>query len=414
MVKPKLWIDAPTGFSAEQFAAALVGLGLPESQFLQVMRATGSLFGVFDAHLHVQFLSDDQIGYALHLTSLSEVKPLSPEEAAQHLDVALSQAGVKSPYADFARRALAMFRRAKPEIASPPMPNETISLPVIGRAHTPYRHKAPYQPRSENEADGLFYIQIAPQYVPALQSLATFRQIFVLSYLDQALSPELTICPPWKDTDERFGTFATRTPNRPSPIGLTRVALREIQGSRVFTGPLDLFDGTPILDIKPFILSIDGPNPQEDANDGWLDGSDHLKLHQMGVAHRHSVSAAGTDEPHRFIAVLTGIAWGLQYFQISPGALGCEQPFRFDPKLLPGIGAVLAGCDLPLQPIVDSVHQITVEGAAILAGLDVKLAVADHQRILERDGYGFDGTVGETQAALRLSLTAISKDQKTC
>jgi len=57
--------------------------------------------------------------------------------------------------------------------------------------------------------------------------------------------PETTVCPPWKDNDKRYGTFATRSPNRPSPIGLTRVKLHRLEGERIYTGPLDLFDGTP-------------------------------------------------------------------------------------------------------------------------------------------------------------------------
>jgi len=289
-MKPALWIDASAGITGDRFAAALIGLGTPERGLIQAIKDAGEGLGILDAHTHIEFLPDERVAHRLHLTTLEKLNPLPSEDVTTALERTLVQANVTGSYADFAQQSLAILRAAEALINSPlpPAPDKTVSLPVIGTAHTPYQDKAPYQPQPENIGDGTFYIQIAPQYRPAVHSLETFSHIFVLSYLDRALEPELTVRPPWKDSSERYGTFATRSPNRPSPIGLTRTRLIRVEGNRIITGPLDLFDGTPILDIKPFIQSLDGMGKEDDAgNDGWLEGSDHLELHRLGIPHAH-------------------------------------------------------------------------------------------------------------------------------
>ena len=126
-------------------------------------------------------------------------------------------------------------------------------------------------------------------------ALETFTHVFVISYLDRSHGYVLRVRPPWREDHAQYGLFATRSPNRPSPIGLTQARVLRVEGNRVITSPLDLFDGTPILDLKPLIRSPDGepPEPQEAAdvgNDGWLAGSDHLELHRR---RRQSCGCAG-------------------------------------------------------------------------------------------------------------------------
>ena len=74
-----------------------------------------------------------------------------------------------------------------------------------------------------------------------------------------------------RNTGETFGVFATRAPTRPNAMGLSRVRILGIEGTKVRFAGVDLLDGTPILDIKPFIPGIDVPAEGTDVRAGWLD-----------------------------------------------------------------------------------------------------------------------------------------------
>jgi len=94
----------------------------------------------------------------------------------------------------------------------------------------------------------------------------------------------MTVIPPWANRIQ-VGLFASRTPLRPNPIGLSIVQLREIRSNRIYTSNLDVFDGTPLLDIKPYIRDLDS---KTEANCGWIDDlpdRDHLTLHIRGIPH---------------------------------------------------------------------------------------------------------------------------------
>lgn len=374
MMKPGLWIDLKAGISGDRLAAALIGLGAPEQGMVQAIRSAGEEIGLLDVHSHIEFLPDETLAYQLHLIPLQQLQPFLMEEAPAALESALKRAGVSGPYADFAEQVLAILRVAESGVnrSVPPVPAKTVSLSIIGAAHTPYQHKAPRQPKPENLSDGAFYIQIEPQYVAAVQSLETFSHIFILSYLDRALEPDMTLRPPWKVSSERYGAFATRTPNRPSPIGLTRAQLRYVKGNRIYTGPLDLFDGTPILDIKPFIRSLDGMDDRDDpGNDGWLEGSDHLELHRLGVPHSHPGGAGYLEQPRILIAILAGVAWGLQFLEVDLSSVVCISPLSTgsEAALELTTRSILERHKIPLQAEMVPNELVTPDGAAILAAL---------------------------------------------
>jgi len=395
-MKKILLIDTRAGISADRFAAALIGLGVSEREMVQAIKAAAEDLGMLDAHTHIEFLPDERVAHRLHLTQLGDKKTLLCEDILPALEHALTQAGVTGPYADFARRTLAILREATPQPSSSP-PAKSISLPIIGTAHTPYQHKAPYQPQPENVGDGAFYIQVEPQYTAATQSLETFSHIFVLSYLNKALDFELSVRPPWKDEDKRYGTFATRSPNRPSPIGLTRVRLHRVEGERIYTGPLDLFDGTPILDIKPFIQTLDSVADEEDAdNDGWLEGSDHLELHRLGIPHTHPGGSGTLTQPQTLIAVLAGIAWGLQRLGVDLGSAVCTSPVNTGPEYALELTAqsILEKHEIPHQTGTTSGELVTLDGAAILAALSPKyVAAEDMPAEGKRTAYGLGGQI---------------------
>jgi tRNA (adenine37-N6)-methyltransferase len=164
-----------------------------------------------------------------------------------------------------------------------------IRLDPIGFIRTPYKEEAPYQP--EPDQKGEFYIELKEEFELALNGLNEFKYIYIIYYLNQLNEDiKLMISPPWSKNKE-VGLFASRTPVRPNPIGLSVVQIKEIKGNRVYVSGLDAFDNTPLLDIKPY---IDGLDSKIDANYGWVDMEDgseddieHLKLHINGIPHEH-------------------------------------------------------------------------------------------------------------------------------
>ncbi|MBN2048638.1 MAG: tRNA (N6-threonylcarbamoyladenosine(37)-N6)-methyltransferase TrmO [Anaerolineaceae bacterium] len=158
------------------------------------------------------------------------------------------------------------------------------SFEYIGQIHTPYTDKVPYQP-VEDDAQS-FWIELNPQYQAGLDQLATFKYIYVIFHIHSLTHPpSMTVKPPWADGVE-VGVFASRSPNRPNPIGLSVVRIKKIEGCVITVSGLDVFDGTPLLDIKPYIKDLDN---KPDANLGWVDRAkaDHLKLHADGIPHQH-------------------------------------------------------------------------------------------------------------------------------
>ena len=134
----------------------------------------------------------------------------------------------------------------------------------IGFVTSPY--KAPGDvPRglgAKHDADGV--LKILPEFAPGLTDIDGFSHLFVLWEFDRSQSFELLGTPP---SDNRpHGVFATRSPYRPNPIGLTVVELLRRDGTALHVRGIDMLDGTPILDIKPYLSSV----PPEKLRRGWL------------------------------------------------------------------------------------------------------------------------------------------------
>jgi len=112
-------------------------------------------------------------------------------------------------------------------------------------------------------------LELDPSIVPevALADLAGMERIWVLSLLDRGgtFAPEVT--PPRGPRTKR-SLFSTRSPDRPNPIGLSAVELVRIEGTRLHVRGIDLLDGTPILDLKPYLAYADS---FPDAKAGWVD-----------------------------------------------------------------------------------------------------------------------------------------------
>ena len=107
-------------------------------------------------------------------------------------------------------------------------------------------------------------LEILPEYEEGLTDIEGFSHLFVIWMFHKSDRVELLGKPP---TDDRpHGVFATRSPYRPNPIALTVVELLRREGFRLYVRGLDMLDGTPILDIKPYLSSV----PPEKLRRGWL------------------------------------------------------------------------------------------------------------------------------------------------
>lgn len=126
-------------------------------------------------------------------------------------------------------------------------------LKFIGVARTPFkdRNSAPRQGRFSSE---ISEIEIFPEFAPGLEGIEKFQHLIVLYWMHLAEREKLRAKTP---QGEERGVFATRSPNRPNPIGLCLVELLELRGNKLIVRWLDAIDGSWILDLKPFVREID-------------------------------------------------------------------------------------------------------------------------------------------------------------
>jgi tRNA-Thr(GGU) m(6)t(6)A37 methyltransferase TsaA len=140
-------------------------------------------------------------------------------------------------------------------------------LKPIGTIHTPFASKdeAPIQGAFHPEHEGT--VEVFPEFAEGLEDIDGFTHLILLYEFDRAASVEMR-----RTTflsDEPHGLFATRHPARPNPIGLTVVRLLSRQGANLDVGGIDVLDGTPLLDIKPYIPRFDS---FPEASEGWFEG----------------------------------------------------------------------------------------------------------------------------------------------
>ncbi|MGD9001289.1 MAG: tRNA (N6-threonylcarbamoyladenosine(37)-N6)-methyltransferase TrmO [Anaerolineae bacterium] len=145
-----------------------------------------------------------------------------------------------------------------------------ITYKPIGVIHSPFKEPkgTPIQPPSAEGVAGT--VEVFPEYVEGLMDLDGFSHIILLYHFHLSRTSSLRV-KPYMD-DEVHGVFAMRGPSRPNPIGLSIVRLVRVEGPVLHIRDVDIVDGTPVLDIKPYV-------PQFDARDveriGWLDEQVH-------------------------------------------------------------------------------------------------------------------------------------------
>lgn len=144
---------------------------------------------------------------------------------------------------------------ARKKAASPAKSRPQLRPIGVIRSTIKDRSKAPMQ-GSEGAPDA--WLEIHPFAAEALERLRTGDEIIILTWLHRARRDVLKVYPRSSRRLGLHGVFATRSPDRPNPIGLHRVTIRKISGSRLRVGPIEAIDGTPVVDIKPVLPGCSG------------------------------------------------------------------------------------------------------------------------------------------------------------
>ncbi len=152
-----------------------------------------------------------------------------------------------------------------------------ITFRSIGVIHSPHTiaEKTPIQPSFAAGIPGT--VEVDPAYAEGLADLDGFSHVWLVYLFDRTGAPRLTVKPFLEDVPH--GVFATRAPCRPNPIGLSLVRLTGRDGGTLHVEDVDILDGTPLLDIKPYVGPFDR---RDDVRCGWLDQINEQDAQQRG------------------------------------------------------------------------------------------------------------------------------------
>lgn len=145
---------------------------------------------------------------------------------------------------------------------------------VIRSEHT-IAQETPIQSIYAKDCQG--WVEIFPEYTEGLRDLDGFSRIYLIYHFHQAESVKLIVKPFLQDVEH--GIFATRAPCRPNAIGLSVVELLRRDGNVIHLNGVDILDGTPLLDIKPYTAKFDRFEP---SRNGWQDEIDEETARQRG------------------------------------------------------------------------------------------------------------------------------------
>ncbi len=284
-------------------------------------------------------------------------------------------------------------------------------LNIIGKVHN--SGNVPIQPIKQKDN---VYIDIFPEYAEGTEDLTEFEYIWVISYLHKSKGYKLTVIPPWDKKAIPRGVFSSRSPNRPSAIGLSRVKINKIERNeeyvRIFIDGIDLINETPILDIKPVIGRLDHVN----TCDGWIVDKNHIELHKKGIPHLHK-DVGHLHEAADIIFDILAPFYFLQQLQIKQfrvlypvyvgdGSISFSHGTFNIPA--PATSRILEDHNIPWDYGPENYELLTPTGAALLATL-IKYGSIISQNYYKRNfsenysGYGF-GHINLNNNFLSISL----------
>lgn len=155
------------------------------------------------------------------------------------------------------------------------MQTEIIYRP-IGFINTPFRKisEMPIQPKGAEDVEGI--IELYTWFTAGLSDLEGFSHLILLYHFHLVIGYKLYVVP-FMD-DKSHGIFSTRAPTRPNAIGISIVKLKKIENNLLYIEGVDMIDGTPLLDIKPFYPRYDN---QQNVKSGWLEGKEDIDISKI-------------------------------------------------------------------------------------------------------------------------------------
>lgn len=141
-----------------------------------------------------------------------------------------------------------------------------ITMHPIGVIHSPYKEPRDIPIQGIFKPDVEAWVELKKQYCSALKDLDEFSHAILLYHFHRSTVEQLQGRPFLED--DEHGIFAIRSPHRPNHIGLSVVKVRSIEGNKLYFSQVDVLDGTPVLDIKPYVKYFDA---RDDVVSGWVD-----------------------------------------------------------------------------------------------------------------------------------------------
>jgi tRNA-Thr(GGU) m(6)t(6)A37 methyltransferase TsaA len=382
----QLYIDASGGIAGDMFTAALISAGADKSFVLKAMQIAALKLGYAD----IKLTSAKDDATRLNIGFQFNEKHIKGEKARELLNDIFDELNIQDIYRKFGFKVLDILIDAEKKAHSEfHFSNDKFYIYPIGTAHTPYKNEAPNRP--DELSNGKFYINIFPEYESGLKDLDKFTHLFVFAYFDRSHGYSLVVNPPHNNRE--VGLFASRSPFRPNPIGMDIVKILKIEKNIIHTSPMDFFDNTPVIDLKPVINSLDHI---EDSNNGWLTPKDHdvrivQSVEHIGHKHMphennhsHSHEDAFLHEAQDILIDITGAVTAMQNlnifpeaFLISPVSVGDGMVHFSHGKVsvpAPATKIILEKYSIPYNKGPINNELCTPTGAAILAALNSKLS----------------------------------------
>jgi tRNA-Thr(GGU) m(6)t(6)A37 methyltransferase TsaA len=143
---------------------------------------------------------------------------------------------------------------------------EQIAIAPIGKIHSPYKENTDIPIQGTFKSDVEAWIGLKDKYAGGLKDLDEFSHAIILYYFHKSQREEIE-GRPFLEPD-KHGIFAIRSPHRPNHIGLSIVKIKKIEANKMYFTEVDVLDGTPVLDIKPYVKYFDS---RDNVKTGWLD-----------------------------------------------------------------------------------------------------------------------------------------------
>lgn len=241
------------------------------------------------------------------------------------------------------------------------------SFKAIGYVSSPFKEKfgIPRQPGLMSQAKGIIKLNPDPDLKTALRSLEQFSHIWIVFVFHQHGGHKWkpSIRPPRLGGNVKVGVLASRSPHRPNPIGISAVAIEKIEldsaeGPEIHVSGVDLLDGTPVLDIKPYIPYADSI---PDANAGWA--AEPIKRHEVTFNTQASTDLSDIEKQSSLEDAKSLKSFILEMLELDPRPASQQRRYPVDHKDSQGLefGFDLLGFDVTYQIINNGFSVIKIK-----------------------------------------------------